>query len=1000
MKKMISVLLALFLIVALLPPMPANAEHTMSKVGQTNPVVAGGDWSGIIDTNGKLWLWGDNNYWLMGSQRGGNATYNVYGSEHPCQTKPVQVLEDAVSVSGSNDNIFVLRSDSSLWSWGSNGGKQLGEDILYATEKPVKVMEDVVAFDGWSLLGNVGCICAVKSNGSLWMRGTDRLELTGKSSTLSTLVMPVKLASNVIAVSQGMQIAIIKADGSLWIAGPYGSSVLGGYIRIENGPYEFVKKMDHVAAVSVSSCYGAAIKTDGSLWTWGSNERGTIGIPTISESTVVDEPVKVMDDVIAVSHGGSHVAAIKKDGSLWTWGSNQYGQLGNGGGGNASYTVHYSDIGDVNVPYQTVPVKVADNMAAVCCGSNHTVAVAKDGTVWTWGNNDQGQLGNGTQISSAVPIRVEGLTAQMPSNTLPYVTLPTYTFPAADSSSDNMLQEAVNAVLNELNGSEPISAYLLSDGLYYILFNQNGNLHGCAVKGMKENGKLIWKVVQTDAVPAEEESLIQFVANEKSTSNLSLDYGKLTASATVSDVTSYIQERLDNIDGLTLNDPGKNELSAFMESALSVLASKSVSSSDNRLVVSTETITELLQQIQSSQAEFNALLTRNNTLLNKTLDKLGRLLWQDVDLASPCQITLDENLAAALDGCTLQIMLGNNSTYVQISADDMDSLGKQYGAINLQISKDGNLYTVSFLDQDAQLIEQINAPVTLALPASGPLNTVMLSYANGSDNWGGQYDANTGTLSFATQYSGQYEVLENNVDIKDIDNLAPEVQEAIRFLVSKGYMSLEDGLFQPELLLTRYDFTQALVGMFFSLDRGLTSSFPDVPAESPYYAYVASGESNNLLSGLPDGTFGGESYISTEQMLTIAARSLVEKKGYLLPENSDYYLNTFQDSSKVGEWASSFVALAVRDGLITLDNDTLNPQGDVNREQAAVILYRLFLDLYEVPPVALDLPSTTEVQEIVPDEQGSGAPLIALIAVAIGGVATGTGFFIYKKKQK
>ena len=135
-------------------------------------------------------------------------------------------------------------------------------------------------------------------------------------------------------------------------------------------------------------------------------------------------------------------------------------------------------------------------------------------------------------------------------------------------------------------------------------------------------------------------------------------------------------------------------------------------------------------------------------------------------------------------------------------------------------------------------------------------------------------------------------------------------------MVSKGYSPWRTGSSCPREPLNRYAFSEALVGMFFALDRDAQTAFTDVPADSPYYPYVASGEQSRILEGFDDGTFRGENELTVEQMLALAARTLIEQQGYAAPADPETYLGGFSDGLATSDWAVEQVALSIREGLM------------------------------------------------------------------------------------
>src|SRR6266511_2983978 len=137
-----------------------------------------------------------------------------------------------------------------------------------------------------------------------------------------------------------------------------------------------VKLSSDWKSVAAGTFHTAAVKTDGTLWAWGNNDNGEVGNGTTTNQS---SPVQIGSGFASVAAGGAHTVAVKTDGTLWAWGANGNGQLGDG-----TNTEQWS------------PVQIGSGFASVAAGSLHTMAVKTDGTLWAWGWNGGGQLGDGT----------------------------------------------------------------------------------------------------------------------------------------------------------------------------------------------------------------------------------------------------------------------------------------------------------------------------------------------------------------------------------------------------------------------------------------------------------------------------------------------------------------------------------------------------------------------------------------------------------------------------
>lgn len=290
-------------------------------------------------------------------------------------------------VSAGANSSYGLANDGTLWAWGRDNLGQLGDSKFTNSPRPVKVpgiasVKAIAANNHVLLLTTAGLV---------WEWGQNTYGQLGFGNT-TVEGAPVFYSgiSDVRAVAAGSSFSVaLKSDGSVW---SWGKNELG---QFGNGSSDTPIALFPVAvsgiatatSVAAGSYHTVALLADGTVAAWGNNKNGQLGAPSSDQCVqwaakfaCAKNPVKVSDlsNVLAIASGASHVLALKADGTVWAWGLNDGGQLGNGATTDSPAPIQVSSV---------------SNVVAIAAGGSHSLALKADGTVWSWGWNDKGQLG-------------------------------------------------------------------------------------------------------------------------------------------------------------------------------------------------------------------------------------------------------------------------------------------------------------------------------------------------------------------------------------------------------------------------------------------------------------------------------------------------------------------------------------------------------------------------------------------------------------------------------
>jgi alpha-tubulin suppressor-like RCC1 family protein len=331
----------------------------------TGALAAGATHSLAVKADGTVWAWGRNNSGQLGDGTTGNGVRAV----------PTQVsgLTNVVLVAGGGDHSLALKADGTVWGWGSNSSGQLGSSTPSMRTTPAQVggLTDIIA-----VAAGASFSLALKKDGRVFAWGS----LTGQATPAQVTGL-----QGVSAIAAGSAFAVaLKTDGAptgtVWAWGTNTNGQLGDGTNVtRTAP---VAGASGVVAIGAGASHRIEVRSDGTAWATGRNNNSPLG-----DGSNVDRwsPVKAVipADVRLATGGGYHTLLVRSDRTVWGVGFNTYGQLGDG-----------------STMTRATPVQAGwftwlTGIVAVAAGEGHSLALRMDGTVWAFGSNAWGELGDG-----------------------------------------------------------------------------------------------------------------------------------------------------------------------------------------------------------------------------------------------------------------------------------------------------------------------------------------------------------------------------------------------------------------------------------------------------------------------------------------------------------------------------------------------------------------------------------------------------------------------------
>lgn len=352
-------------------------------------IAAGNNTSSAVTASGVLYTWG--------TYRGAGAP-NTSGST----AAPIALAGVRTVARGSSTHGVAVRTDATVWAWGYSGDVfcNFTGGTIYHTPTQVPGAANIASASAGTghtlLLSNTGVVSAFGCNGS------GQLGQSGSIQSSATAVQVPGLPAGITAVAAGSYFSLaLDGNGNVWAWGKFTN--FNGTTLIDYGftPVQ-IAGLTNVKVIAAGDNHALALKNDGSVSAWGNNSNGKLGDGTAVNrltpvATLLTSGIKAVDASSEFS-----LALREADGVVLSWGINETGQLGSGSN-SPGFRVTPAPVVGLS---QVEAIAASKNFGG---GLGHSLALRMDGTVWAWGWNMEGQLGNGNTNNSTTPVQVTGL---------------------------------------------------------------------------------------------------------------------------------------------------------------------------------------------------------------------------------------------------------------------------------------------------------------------------------------------------------------------------------------------------------------------------------------------------------------------------------------------------------------------------------------------------------------------------------------------------------------